>query len=42
MNTLNDSLPEDTYSVDELVEFKKWYNQAAKNKLQISKTCLHY
>lgn len=39
MNTLNDSLPEDTYSVDELVEFKKWYNQAAKNKLQISKTC---
>lgn len=30
---------EDTYSVDELVEYKKWYNQAAKNKLQISQTC---
>ena len=36
---LNDSLPEDAYSVDELVEYKKWYNQAVKNKLQISQTC---
>lgn len=36
---LNDPLPEDAYSVDELVEYKKWYNQAAKNKLQISQTC---
>lgn len=36
---LNEPLPEDAYSVDELVEYKKWYNQAAKNKLQISQTC---
>lgn len=36
---LNNPLPEDAYSVDELVEYKKWYNQAAKNKLQISQTC---
>lgn len=33
------SLPDDVYSVDELVEYKKWYSQAAKNKLQISQTC---
>lgn len=32
-------LPDDAYSVDELVEYKKWYSQAAKNKLQISQTC---
>ena len=36
---LNDPLPDDAYSVDELVEYKKWYSQAAKNKLQISQTC---
>lgn len=36
---LNNPLPEDAYSVDELVEYKKWYNQAVKNKLQISQTC---
>lgn len=36
---LNESLPDDAYSVDELVEYKKWYSQAAKNKLQISQTC---
>lgn len=36
---LNEPLPEDAYSVDELVEYKKWYNQAVKNKLQISQTC---
>ncbi len=36
---LNNPLLEDAYSVDELVEYKKWYNQAAKNKLQISQTC---
>lgn len=39
IKNLNDPLPEDAYSVDELVEYKKWYNQAAKNKLQISQTC---
>lgn len=38
-NASEKSLPEDTYSVDELVAYKKWYNQAAKNKLQISQTC---
>lgn len=39
IKSLNDSLPENAYSVDELVEYKKWYNQAVKNKLQISQTC---